>query len=218
MGLTSFAAGAVDVISFAQLGGVLTSAMTGNIALLGLYIGRNSAAAALGSVVALIAFIAGTAAAVWVARTRAQGSALRCLLAWELVFLLLGTVLWLACGRPAGGVGGNGVIAFLALAMGMQIIAGRRMNLSGVPTVVFTNTLTNIITSLTEAAARHGRKLPPDTARQSVALVLYFAGALAAGICVYTHALVPLVLPVVTVAGALALLITPPGVADTLKP
>ncbi len=207
LGLTSFAAGTVDVISFAKLGGVLTSAMTGNIALLGLYIGRNEAASALGSVVALVAFIIGTGAAAWAVRGRAQGNALRRLLAAELVLLLAGTALWLAAGRPASGVSGDGVIALLALAMGAQIIAGRQLNLSGIPTVVFTSTLTNIVVTLTDAFARKAWKMPPDVLRQCVALVLYFAGALAAGVCVYTGALVPMVLPIAAVGLALALML-----------
>jgi uncharacterized membrane protein YoaK (UPF0700 family) len=206
LGLTSFAAGTVDVISFAKLGGVLTSAMTGNIALLGLYIGRNEATSALGSVVALIAFTAGTAIAAWTVRGRAQLSALKLLLAAELVLLVAGTALWLASGRPASGACGDGVIALLALAMGGQMIAGRQLNLSGIPTVVFTSTLTNIIVTLTDVCARRERKIPPDVVRQFVALVLYFAGALAAGICVFTGALVPMVLPIAAVAAALALM------------
>ena len=207
LGLTSFAAGAVDVISFAKLGGVLTSAMTGNIALLGLYIGRNEAASALGSVVALVAFIAGTGAAAWAVRSRAQNSALKRLLTAELVLLVLGTALWLATGRPASGLSGDGVIALLALAMGGQIIAGRQLNMSGIPTVVFTSTLTNIIVTLTDVFARKDWRMPPDVVRQFLALLLYFAGALAAGICVYTGALVPMVLPIAAVGVALALML-----------
>ncbi|OYV29669.1 MAG: hypothetical protein B7Z81_07265, partial [Acidocella sp. 20-61-6] len=38
LGLTAFAAGSVDVISFVKLGGVFASAMTGNLAFLGLYL------------------------------------------------------------------------------------------------------------------------------------------------------------------------------------
>jgi uncharacterized membrane protein YoaK (UPF0700 family) len=209
LGLTSFAAGTMDVISFAKLGGVLTSAMTGNIALLGLYTGRNQAAAALGSVVALIAFIIGAAAAAWAVRGRPQNSALKLLLAAELVLLLAGTALWLATGRPASGMNADAVIALLAIAMGGQIIAGRQLNLAGIPTVVFTSTLTNIVVTLTDILARKAWKIPPDVIRQAAALVLYFIGALAAGVCVYTGALLPMVLPIGAVAAALAFMVLP---------
>ena len=209
LGLTSFAAGAMDVISFARLGGVLTSAMTGNIALLGLYIGRNEAAAALGSVVALIAFIIGTAAAAWAVRPHAQSRALQRLLAAELVLLLAGAALWLATGQPHKGFYCDGVIALFAIAMGVQIIVGRQLNLSGIPTVVFTSTLTNIVIGMTEVFARKTWKMPPDAMRQCVALVLYFAGALAAGICVYTGTPFIIALPIAAVGAALAALARP---------
>jgi uncharacterized membrane protein YoaK (UPF0700 family) len=209
LGLTSFAAGAVDVISFAKLGGVLTSAMTGNIALMGLYIGRGEAAAALGSVVALIAFIIGTAGAVGAVRGRPQMSALRLLLAVELVFLVVGTALWLATGCPNKGLSGDSVIALFAIAMGVQIIAGRQLNLSGIPTVVFTSTLTNIVIGMMDVFARREWKMPPDAVRQCVALVLYFAGALASGICVYTGTRFTMVLPVAAVGASLAMLARP---------
>ncbi len=100
----------------------------------------------------------------------------------------------------------DGVIALLALAMGAQIIAGRQLNLSGIPTVVFTSTLTNIVIGMTDVFARKVWKMPPDAVRQFVALFLYFAGALAAGVCVFTGALVPMVLPVAAVGAAAALL------------
>ncbi len=50
--LTAFAAGAVDVISFATLGGVFASAMTGNFALLAYYVAHRESQSALGSIVA----------------------------------------------------------------------------------------------------------------------------------------------------------------------
>lgn len=207
LGLTSFAAGAVDITSFAKLGGVLASAMTGNVALLGLYIGRDSAAAALGSLVALIAFIAGTAAGAWAARQRAQKNAIRLLLAAELVLLVSGAVLWLLTGQPHTGMSGDAVIALLAGAMGLQIIVGRQLNLSGVPTVVFTSTLTNIVTGVTDALANGTWRMPVDMKRQIASLVLYFCGALAAGILVYAATPAIMFLPVAAVGAALVLLV-----------
>lgn len=60
--LTAFAAGAVDVISFATLGGVFASAMTGNFALLAYYVAQSDSQSAMGSVVALTGFAVGCAA------------------------------------------------------------------------------------------------------------------------------------------------------------
>ncbi len=71
--LTAFAAGAVDVISFATLGGVFASAMTGNFALLAYYVAQSDAQSAMGSVVALSGFVLGCALGVLQRRSRAQG-------------------------------------------------------------------------------------------------------------------------------------------------
>jgi uncharacterized membrane protein YoaK (UPF0700 family) len=209
LGLTSFAAGTVDVASFAKLDGVLASAMTGNLALLGLYLGRGSAGAALNAAVALAAFILGAGTGAWATRERAQGQALKLLLTAETLLLTGAAGMWLASGRPSGGVSGLGVISLLAMAMGLQIIAGRQLNLASVPTVVFTSTLANLVTSVTHGLARKIWRLPPDAWRQARALALYFCGALIAGICVYAGTPVAMILPAASIGAALAILLYP---------
>src|ERR1700676_5732626 len=86
--LTAFAAGAVDIISFATLGGVFASAMTGNFALLAYYVAQSDAQSAMGSVVALSGFVLGCALGVLQRRSRAQGQALNMLLVTESGLLL----------------------------------------------------------------------------------------------------------------------------------
>src|SRR5450432_2205823 len=86
--LTAFAAGTVDVISFATLGGVFASAMTGNFALLAYYVAESDSQSAMGSVVALSGFAVGCALGVLVRRGRAQEQALNVLLAGEAGLLL----------------------------------------------------------------------------------------------------------------------------------
>lgn len=56
---TAFAAGAVDIIGFAKLGGVFASAMTGNFALLAYHIAQGNTLSAIGSVIALLGFVSG---------------------------------------------------------------------------------------------------------------------------------------------------------------
>src|ERR1700761_7038394 len=73
---TAFAAGAVDLISFATLGGVFSSAMTGNFALLTYYIAQSRSQAAIGSVVALGGFVAGCGLGVLQRRGRPQHQAI----------------------------------------------------------------------------------------------------------------------------------------------
>src|SRR3984957_3419660 len=86
--LTAFAAGAVDVISFATLGGVFASAMTGNFALLAYYAAQSESQAAMGPVVALIGFAIGCALGVLQRRGRSQEQALTILMGSEAALLL----------------------------------------------------------------------------------------------------------------------------------
>src|ERR1700674_558102 len=86
--LTAFAAGAVDIISFATLGGVFASAMTGNFALLAYYVARSDSQAAMGSVIALSGFVIGCVLGVFQRRGRAPDDALARLLAGEAGLLL----------------------------------------------------------------------------------------------------------------------------------
>src|ERR1700721_3939589 len=81
--LTAFAAGAVDVISFATLGGVFASAMTGNFALLAYYVAQSDSQSAMGSGVARGGFAIGCALGGLQRRGRAQEQALSLLLARE---------------------------------------------------------------------------------------------------------------------------------------
>src|SRR5271170_137532 len=86
--LTAFAARTVDIISFATLGGVFASAMTGNFALLAYYVAQGDAQAAMGSVVALTGFVLGCGLGVLQRRSRPQGQALSMLLITEAGLLL----------------------------------------------------------------------------------------------------------------------------------
>src|SRR5258707_14161869 len=81
--LTAFAAGTVDIISFATLGGVFASAMTGNFALLAYYVAQSDSQSAMGSVVALSGFAIGCAVGALQRRGRAQPQALNKLIARE---------------------------------------------------------------------------------------------------------------------------------------
>jgi uncharacterized membrane protein YoaK (UPF0700 family) len=131
------------------------------------------------------------------------------LLAAEVLLLALAATLWLALERPNGGAGGIAVISLLAMAMGLQIIAGRQLNLANVPTVVFTSTLANLVTGITHNLARKTWRMPPDVWRQSGALALYFTGALIAGICVYAGTPAGMFLPAASAGTALAILLYP---------
>src|SRR5580698_4371536 len=85
--LTAFAAGLVDVLSFAKLGGVFTSAMTGNLALLGFYASTGAVRSAIKSTIALAGFIVGCAIGTIQGRRQTNRSAARRILALETLII-----------------------------------------------------------------------------------------------------------------------------------
>ena len=209
LGLTAFAAGAVDVISFAKLGGILASAMTGNLAFLGFYLSRGSFASAVSSMIALAGFVAGSAAGTLLSRTREPRAAIRALLGVECLLLTAAGAVWLPTHHRNGSLSGDAVILLLAISMGIQSITGKRLNLSNVPTIVFTSTLTNIVMAVTGMVASGKAESPEDTRRQIAAFLLYFLGALGAGFAVYGQLGVLICMPLAAVGVAASTALRP---------
>src|ERR1700738_2620650 len=140
--LTAFAAGAVDVISFADLGGVFASAMTGNFALLAYYVAQSDAQSAMGSVVALSGFVLGCALGVLQRRSRAQGQALNILLVTESGLLLFFALYAMWTPHVAHAPSDHLQILLLAAAMGVQAVIGQTISLT---TIAFPTTRTNLV-------------------------------------------------------------------------
>ena len=203
LAFTAFAAGTVDVITFAKLGGILASAMTGNLAFLGYYLARHSYVSALGSAIALAGFIMGGVIGTLLGRRRSQRGALAVLLSLEVVLLGAAVAVWLALSHQLGSLQDDAVIVLLAVCMGLQSIVGKRVNLSNIPTIVFTSTLTNIVVGLTDTLASGKLKMPVDTGRQITSFMAYFFGALCAGYLVYFHIAFLIALPATAVGSAL---------------
>jgi len=203
--LTAFAAGAVDVISFTRLGGIFASAMTGNLAFLGIYLARLSFYSAIGSTIALCGFIAGAALGHIFTRGKSRPESLKILLGIEILLLLAVVILWFPFAHKNGSLAADILIALLSVSMGLQSITGKKINLSNIPTVVFTSTLTNLVIGLTDALAAEKFILPKDTKRQAASFSCYFLGALAAGILAYLNAAALPCLPAAAIAAALAI-------------
>ena len=182
---TAFAAGSVDIIALTKLGGILVSAMTGNLAFLGYYLSRFSFASALGSLIALVGYVLGTALGTLLSRKLAQHPALRLLLTVQALLLAASLAIWFSVPHHLGTPGLDAVIVLAAMAMGMQSIVGKRVNLSNIPTIVFTSTLTNIVIGLTEMLISGKFAVPKDTKRQVASFLMYFFGALATGYAVF---------------------------------
>src|ERR1700761_8258705 len=126
--LTAFAAGSVDIISFARLGGVFASAMTGNFALLAYYIAQSDSASAMSSVIALCGFAGGCAVGVFQRRGRSPSSALTLLLLTETWLLLFFAIYAVSTSGGGHGRENDLQIVLLSVAMGIQAIIGQTIS------------------------------------------------------------------------------------------
>jgi uncharacterized membrane protein YoaK (UPF0700 family) len=198
--LTAFAAGSVDVVSFASLGGVFASAMTGNFALLAYYVAQSDSQAAMGSVVALTGFVGGCAFGVLQRRSRDQAQALNLLLASE-VALLLFFALYALWTPPAQHAPSNHLqILLLAVAMGLQAVIGQTISLT---TIVFTTTLTKLVSAVADSIYQGSRLGLKDVKIQSSVVVSYLFGALVSGTLIVHKVNAVVILPMIGVSAAL---------------
>jgi uncharacterized membrane protein YoaK (UPF0700 family) len=199
--LTAFAAGTVDVISFASLGGVFASAMTGNFALLAYYVAQSDSTSAMGSVVALTGFVLGCALGVLQRRGRAQAQALSFLLATETGLLLFFALYAMWTPHVANAPSDHLQILLLAVAMGVQAVIGQTISLT---TIVFTTTLTKLVGTIADSLANGDAIGLKDVKIQSAVVVSYLFGALLAGALIVRKADAVALLPFLGVTLAFA--------------
>lgn len=209
LALLAMASASSDVLSFLVFHQVFTSAMTGNTALLGSALGQGQAPAAAHAAVALGSFIGGVAIGTLAAGEGRQSRALALVLALEALCLTLFAALWYSLARPADGGSAYPLILLSALAMGLQIVAARQVNLPGIPTVVVTSTLTSFVVNAT-LSARRGEALPVHAWRQAAIVLSYAAGALAAGAAAALRPGLFALLPLAAVLTALVLQVSAP--------
>jgi uncharacterized membrane protein YoaK (UPF0700 family) len=200
--LTAFAAGSVDVISFATLGGVFASAMTGNFALLAYYVAQSDSQAAMGSIVALSGFLIGCAVGVLQKRGRHQVQALNLLLGSETALLVFFALYALWIPHVAHAPSDHLQILLLAVAMGLQAVAGQTIS---VTTIVFTTTLTKLVSTVAASIANGDALGLEDVKIQSSVVVAYLFGALLAGALIVHKMELVVALPLLGVATALGL-------------
>jgi uncharacterized membrane protein YoaK (UPF0700 family) len=199
--LTAFAAGAVDVISFATLGGVFASAMTGNFALLAYYVAQSDSQGAMGSVVALMGFAVGCALGVLQRRGRSQEQALGMLLGWEAGLLLFFALYAIWMPHAAHTSSDHLQILLLAVAMGLQAVIGQTISLT---TIVFTTTLTKLVGTIADSIASGDVSGLKDVKIQSSVVVSYLFGALLSGALIVRKTEGVVLLPFIGVALAFA--------------
>jgi uncharacterized membrane protein YoaK (UPF0700 family) len=200
--LTAIAAGAVDVVSFASLGGVFASAMTGNFAVLAWYLAQGDSAKALGSIVALLGFVVGCALGVLLRRGRSARQALTLLLAVEAGLLLFFSLTALVSPTDASAPSDHLNILVLAAAMGFQAVIGQTLSET---TIVFTTTLTKLVAALADAIAHHNTLGVKDIRLQVSVVVSYLFGALLAGALIVHDIRAVVFVPLCAVSAALAI-------------
>jgi uncharacterized membrane protein YoaK (UPF0700 family) len=213
----TFSAGCVDAISYLGLGHVFTAMMTGNTVLLGLAVAQGEVLAALRSIVALLGFAIGVFVGAIIAERESQPpewpAAVTRALAFETVLLgIFAGISWLI-GTRLGFI--YVLIILLALAMGIQSAAVRRLGVPGIATTYITGTLTSLMVDLLgwlrsvtpqlPAAKSSGKsfvgRIPWDQRVGLLAAVitLYCFGALAGGILqVHSSSAFASLLPLVT--------------------
>lgn len=174
---TAFAAGAVDIIGFATLGGVFASAMTGNFALLAYHFAQGNTLSAIGSVIALIGFVTGCIIGFTLRRGRSAHLTVGLLLGSEAGLLLLFASL---AGAPTSFIPAMRLqIVILAVAMGLQAVVGQMVSHS---TIVFTTTLTRLVGGITDAIASRSSAGLAQVRDQITLVASYLLGAILAAI------------------------------------
>jgi uncharacterized membrane protein YoaK (UPF0700 family) len=211
----SLAAGCVDAVGYLGLGQVFVANMTGNTVLLGLAIGQADGRDVLQSGTALAGFVLGVAVGAAIVERgperTAWTQAVTAALGLELVILVTFAAGWLLGGSEPSGVAMYLLIAWSALAMGVQSAAVRRLQVAGVATTYITGTLT----SLTARTVRWLRSASPERAEDRFTLtepserglpltadvwLAYGAGAVVGGAAELLWHPAALLVPVVAVA------------------
>ncbi|WP_426249842.1 YoaK family protein [Paenibacillus pabuli] len=206
-------AGMVDVIGYLGLGHVLTANMTGNIVLLGIAVAHAQEFVVLRSLLALIGFIAGNAIAAHmlghVQTKNGWSSRVTTVFTVESILLLLFAMAMIS---PYSEQLSYLLIAVLAIAMGMQTTAARRIGIAGISTTVLTNNLAavvedavSILQRLRHANIRSlAKALSADAYLRAGAVVIYLGGVILAALLFHHVPTVAVWIPVLIV-GAVTL-------------
>jgi uncharacterized membrane protein YoaK (UPF0700 family) len=168
--------GLVDAVSVLRLGRVFVANMTGNVVFTGFAITGAPGFSLSASLFALAGFLGGAALGGSLARRTGRDRALVLLSAVASELILVAAAL--AVAAAAGLIGGaarDSLAALLAVAMGIQNAAARRLAVPDLTTTVLTMTLTGI------AADLRSRGQGPTLLRRLLAVAVMLAGAIAGG-------------------------------------
>jgi uncharacterized membrane protein YoaK (UPF0700 family) len=194
----TFVTGLVDAYSYLVLGHVFVANMTGNVVFLGFALAGARGFSIGASAAAMASFSAGAFIGGWLARRAGSNrGALFCRSAVIQVLLVAVAVAlaWLGGSQVTPGYR-YGLIAMLAIAMGLQNAAVRKIAVPDLTTTVLTLTMTGLVADsalVGGPGSRAGRRL--------VAVSAMFLGALAGAACViHSHAAISLSLALAVLA------------------
>jgi uncharacterized membrane protein YoaK (UPF0700 family) len=145
------ASGATDAIGFLALGQVFTSAMTGNLVLLGIALARHDAERIGQVLVALVCYMAGVALGARITRAPEPNDpvwpqAVTRALAVEAVFFVAYATLWWATGAHLGVEAQAALVGLGAIALGIQSSAMQRFGEGlGLNTTFLSGSLTRLV-------------------------------------------------------------------------
>ncbi|MEV7990968.1 YoaK family protein [Streptomyces sp. NPDC086077] len=152
--LLTTTAGCVNTVGYLALGGVFTSVMTANLALLGLASGVGDPSVARLAALAILAYWAGTAVGSKVAvssfRRRPDAMGLKGALAVETLVLWSVSVTWMIVDGEPGSVQRAVLLAASALAMGCQGGGVRVATRGAASTSYLTGAMTSVIAELVQ--------------------------------------------------------------------
>jgi uncharacterized membrane protein YoaK (UPF0700 family) len=167
--------GLVDAVSILRLGRVFVANMTGNVAFTGFAITGAPGFSLSASLVALAGFLAGAALGGALAGRLGRDRARLLLGAAAGELVLVAAALGVAASAAVlSGVPRDVIAALLAVAMGIQNAAARRLAVPDLTTTVLTMTLTGIAADL-----RGGRGHGADLIRRLLAVATMLGGAAA---------------------------------------
>ena len=166
--------GLVDSVSYLKLGHVFVANMTGNVVFLGFAVADARDFSIPASLVAIVAFLAGALAGGRLGSSLGQHRARLLAMASYVKIGLLGAALAvsIAAFDPDGYLAQYALIVLLALAMGLQNAAARRLGVPDLTTTVLTLTLTGLAADSTLAG---GKNVNPG--RRVLATAVMFLGA-----------------------------------------
>ena len=176
--------GLVDAVSYLKLGRVFVANMTGNVVFLGFAVADAEDFSIPASLLAIAAFMAGALVGGRIGSRAGQHRGRLLAMATYLQIALVGAALAVSMAGfdPEGALAQYSLIALLALAMGVQNAAARRLAVPDLTTTVLTLTLTGLAADSRLAGGKN-----PHPGRRLQATAVMFLGA-AVGAFLVFHA------------------------------